>query len=122
MPGVNAHLGQAEHNLKLYDQLDKKSFSDWAATALFYSALHYVDAFIFKTLNANPSGHANRDQYLNRIAELKKIRPAYRTLKDSCHNARYVPPTRFTAEELTEMRHNDLESIVTQLKVAFDAP
>lgn len=122
MAGVHAHLGQAEHNLKLYEGLDRKVFSDWAATVLFYSALHYVDAFIFQQLKTNPSGHSNRDQYLNKVTQLKALRPDYRILKDNCHNARYMPPTRFSEKELGDMKTDNLGKIMRELREFVEQP
>lgn len=45
LPEAGAHLEQARHNLSLYEKLrDEGCYPDWAVTALFYSALHLVDA------------------------------------------------------------------------------
>ena len=36
------HIARAEHNYKAAEHLKQTEFTDWALTALFYSALHHV--------------------------------------------------------------------------------
>lgn len=115
MPGTNAHLGQAEHNLNLFAALDVEKYSDWAATVLFYTALHYVDAYLAKTISYDPDGHSARDKAIERTATLRSIRSNYRSLKDSCHNARYLPPTRYKRDELLALKDDDLAPIIAAL-------
>lgn len=121
MPVESAHVGQAEHNLKCFDSLDKKVFSDWAATTLFYSAIHYVDAYLARVLSVHPGGHGDRDTYVNRMADLSKVRSDYRELKDYCHNARYRPPTRYSEAELGDMRTN-LEAVIVAVTPHLTPP
>jgi hypothetical protein len=122
MPGEHAHLGQAEHNLNFFAAIDRKSFSDWAATVLFYAALHYVDAYLFCVLGVHPSGHGDRDAYVNRVADLKPVRDDYRELKDCCHNARYRPPTRFSETDLAELKDINLAAILNAVKPHLTPP
>ena len=106
MPSKNAHLGQAEHNAELYGVLDRTRFSDWAATLLFYECLQYVDAFLAaqppSPHGMHPGKHEDRDNAVNRIKELRPIYADYRDLKDGSRNARYNPPTRYSAAELAD--------------------
>jgi hypothetical protein len=63
------HLQQARHNEALASQLGSPSLLayDWAITALFYCALHFVDAYLFDLRNLDPEGHTARwDQRLGR--------------------------------------------------------
>lgn len=52
MPSDAKHLDQANHNEDLLSHLSDVSkqsiFSDWYVTVAFYTALHYVEAIIFK--------------------------------------------------------------------------
>lgn len=48
MASKAVHLSQAEHNEKLAIQLVSGDYYDWACTAAFYSALHYVEANFFE--------------------------------------------------------------------------
>jgi|GEM_PF-5466365 len=55
MPDYNAHLAQADSNISFVNSLksliDEKGclrFPDWLVTACFYSAVHIVEAHIFK--------------------------------------------------------------------------
>lgn len=122
MPSENAHLGQAEHNLALYDGLDRKKYSDWASTVLFYSALHYVDAYLARNLGVHPNGHADRDKYINTVVALKAARNDYRELKDYCHNARYAPPTRYDEAALQDMKDLNLNAVIKAVTPHLSPP
>ena len=112
MPDTVAHREQAEHNLRMYDSMDRSAYSDWAATVLFYAALHYVDAFLARKLHYHPRGHADRDKLLHTVHALKKIRVEYRELKDCSHNARYSPPYRPAPRELNQLRTLNIPAVV----------
>jgi hypothetical protein len=119
MPSKNAHLGQAEHNAALYAALDHGKYSDWAATLLFYECLQYVDAFLATQLPSphgmHPGKHEERDNAVNKIKELRPIYNDYRSLKDGSRNARYNPPTRYSAAQLAEFE-SDRERIKDALR------
>jgi hypothetical protein len=53
MPEASAHVEKAEHNERFATAVRGLSseFLDWVATAYFYSALHYLEAY----LAANPA-------------------------------------------------------------------
>ena len=112
MPDAATHREQAEHNLRMSDSMDRAAYGDWAATVLFYAALHYVDSFLARTLNYHPSNHADRDKQIHTIHPLRKIRVEYRELKDSSHNARYSPPHRPNQRELNQLRTINVKAVV----------
>ena len=62
------HLRQAYHNEALASQLGSLSLSayDWAITALFYCALHFVDAYLFELRSIDPEGHTTRRDKVTR--------------------------------------------------------
>jgi hypothetical protein len=53
------HLRQAYHNETLVFQFGTPPLEayDWAITALFYCALHFVDAYLFELRGIDPNGH-----------------------------------------------------------------
>lgn len=109
MPSKDDHLSQARHNARLYDVLDRTKFSDWAATVLFYECLHYVDAFLAVQPPApgiHPGKHFDRDNWVQRVKELRLIWQDYRALKDGSRNGRYNPPTRFSPDALERFTKN----------------
>ena len=61
MPTLNQHLSQAESNERFAESIAAlpARFPDWEITALFYSALHYVDAFL-STQGIHPRNHDSR--------------------------------------------------------------
>ena len=93
MPSKEQHVEQASKNERFYNSfdLDKTEFLDWAVTALFYSLLHYVDAYLaVKGVKGyHPKSHANRTPLVSMESNLKQIYSKYRRLKDESELARY---------------------------------
>lgn len=55
---------------------------DWAVTALFYAAVHYIDAYLLSHELARPRTHVKRDGRIRDLSDLVAIWPDYRRLKD----------------------------------------
>ncbi len=90
MPERHEHLQRARDNELLAAQLkaDVGFSNDWAITMLFYSALHYVDAFLAGK-RMHPLNHDDRDEEIERNGSLTDIYRHYRRLKDFSRSARY---------------------------------
>jgi hypothetical protein len=112
LPSKDIHLTKAQRNDALAAVLEAKTkYYDWAATVMFYSALHYVDAVLADDL-IHPERHTSRpardgkaeipgrDTYIAKHHALKKIYPEYEALKTTSNNARY-----FALEVDAEMLH-----------------
>ncbi|MGE0821817.1 MAG: hypothetical protein AB7G75_34305 [Candidatus Binatia bacterium] len=59
---TDEHLKQAYHNetrVARFGSSDLNAY-DWAITALFYCALHFVDAYLFELRGIDPEGHTAR--------------------------------------------------------------
>jgi len=93
-----SHLDKAKHNenfimqLKKIDSFQKPVFPDWIVTAIFYSALHYVDsklAVVAPPLFKHPSNHAERNTAV--ACYLPNISKYYFFLKNKSEYARYFP-------------------------------
>lgn len=85
------HLQRADENEKLARGLFKAGSpicTDWAITLLFYSALHWVDAYLVFT-NRRPDNHYDRDTIIESNGSLADIFKPYRRLKDMSEQARY---------------------------------
>ena len=115
MPSRDDHLRQAQHNLEFSESLDPASYPDWLATGLFYTALHYIDAFL-ATKGIHPGKHDVRDRYVERVQELKPLYDHYRALKDSSRTARYYTPASFSLAHLQSLRNIHLERIRVGLR------
>ena len=90
MPDSAAHVAQAATNEALAQQLEA-SYAEWALTAHFYAALHYVEAYFFDNATSTQPqhylAHGKRDQGV--AQRLQPRHNGYLTLKDSTQDARY---------------------------------
>ena len=90
MPSKGEHLTKADNNRRFADGLGVASPTSigWAITALFYSALHYIEAY-----NAKFNTHFRKHELLNQDIErnpiLNPIWEDYRDLSEFSWNARY---------------------------------
>jgi len=115
MPSRDDHLAQTRHNTQFYISFDKLTCSDWAATVLFYTGLHYIDAFL-ATLNVHPGSHDTREKFVRQIQELRRIANAYFALKNSSRTARYYPTARFSTQHIQKLERVHLGRIRTELQ------
>lgn len=93
MPDRNSHLQKATDNETLARSLnwDDTTEADWAVTMLFYSALHYIDAFLAGK-NTHPRDHQARDSAIENNGTISVLYNDYRRLKDGSRSARYDFP------------------------------
>ena len=103
MPTKDQHVKKATENEKLADSMQPSSQAliNWKLVILFYAALHFVEAYLAKTLDVHVRSHTTRDNYVAREANLRKLRIQYMHLKFFGYNARYEADC-FTAAEVTE--------------------
>lgn len=118
MASKDAHLWQANHNETFYSQLLTTEFLDWAVTAIFYSGLHYVDAYL-ATKNgdpkyAHPPTHEVRTPLVARESNLRRIFPQYERLKNKSEAARYRVK-RFTQAEVEGLKQTEFEVIKSHI-------
>lgn len=121
MPSRDDHLNQAQHNLEFSESLDPASYPDWLATGLFYTALHYIDAFL-AIKGIHPGKHDVRDNLVGKVRELRPLYNHYRALKDSSRTARYYPPVSFSLAHLQNLRDIHLEQIRIGLRSHIPIP
>jgi len=92
MPSKADHISKAEHNEKFASTLNSDGsyadYRDWVVTAYFYSAIHYVEAYL-STLSRHSPDHRARDAVIGSDPDLQPIYSDYRRLKDDSTNARY---------------------------------
>ncbi len=90
MPKVHDHVTKAKHDeaFVLSLELSTTPYLDWAITALFYAALHYVEAY-FATMKRHSPDHRTRDSAVHRDFKIKGIYNDYNELKNYSINARY---------------------------------
>jgi hypothetical protein len=90
MPSEAQHIWQAEHNEEVFRYLGDgfADYRDWQVTMLFYSMVHYVNAYLVHD-GAAPESHQARELAVNTDARLRSFSPQYRELTQRCWEARY---------------------------------
>lgn len=101
MPTLNQHLPVAESNERFVESITflPARFPNWEITALFYSALHYVDAFL-STQGIHPRSHDSRIRSIRTYIETWED---YRDLYQLSLGARYNTET-FTSSYADSIR------------------
>ncbi len=108
MPNRDQHLQKAEHNEQFSNSLLPTAYIDWAVTGLFYSALHYIDAYL-SNRGMHPSTHTRRDNKAKGSLP-KDIWGSYRYLKDASRDARYDMKS-FNANDINSDIRPEFEKI-----------
>lgn len=85
------HKLQAEHNEKFLNTLGNNSeFIDWKFVVLYYSALHFADAYIAKKGITRINSHTHRRKiYSNELSG--PVFTSYKRLENYSQIARYHP-------------------------------
>jgi hypothetical protein len=88
---------------------------DWAVVALFYTALHLVEAYFVEQHSCPARDHQRRRDRVGAL--LTPLFQHYRTLEDKSQDARYEPRhVSFTPEEVQELEDADFTPLVTGLR------
>ena len=101
MPLFDDHIRKAEHNSRFYKSLDAATYPDWVVCAVFYTALHCVDAVLLIN-HIDPPSHHLRDSYIPRNPKLNPIYNHYRSLEDLSREARYNEKRVMTQQEVQD--------------------
>lgn len=103
MPALAEHIYKARNNASFADKLDSNcdTQTGWALVALFYSAMHYVEAFNAHTTGKNCENHKERNAKIKADLRLKPIDYYYRDLDNFGWNARYKH-VKYGAAELSQ--------------------
>lgn len=126
MPSEAEHLSQADKNetvsreIAVPGALSSRS-TDWEVTTLFYSALHFVDAFLDHHQSIHPKNHSERKKWVSNVSQLKPITKNYLELYDRSQDARYlllsIPPS-----EVSNIYANDFQPIKSRIKNLLNIP
>jgi hypothetical protein len=103
VPSKEQHVNKAKQNEKFCDDLDGSSQAsiNWKLVVLFYAGLHYVEAYLAKSMNQHTKSHTTRDNCVSRESNLRRIRTQYNHLKFYGFNARYEVD-QFTTSDVTD--------------------
>jgi hypothetical protein len=111
VPSKLEHVTKADGNaaFALSLTLDNQIRIDWALVALFYAAMHYVEAYLAVS-NQHLKSHATRDNVIGRDAYLKRIYVEYQDLKFYGFSSRYEA-CAFRAHDVTGIAFNAFQII-----------
>ena len=121
MPGRAAHIAKAESNERFCDSLtpapasSAEQYHDWVVTGLFYSTLHYVDAYLDTGLGFHPESHFQRRGLVATVQQLRPLEELYTTLYLVSLEARYGVST-FTGAEVLDVRANYFNPLRNRLR------
>jgi len=93
--------------------------SEWVVVAAFYSAVQYINAFLWERLGMEPVNHSERSELVQLVADLRPVVAHYRYLRDAAYSARYDPEWRIATNRLSDVLA-DLESVATAIVTALD--
>ena len=114
MPDKSAHRQRAVDNETFANQrldMDEAGDRPWVATAYFYAALHWIEAYLASLPTpVHSRSHAHRKQFIAGDARLRPIQPQYRDLEDASRDARYELRA-FSKTELRALYTNNLEPL-----------
>lgn len=92
---------------------------EWAAIAAFYSAVHYINAYLWETYNFAPENHADRTLAVRRDATLASIALFYDQLRAWGFSGRYRPTFR-PSDDLLQRALAYLEQIRSTILSALN--
>lgn len=76
---------------------------EWVSVMAFYSAVHYVNAFLWERHGLAPTSHGQRGSYIATLAPLPSLRLEYRQLSSHAWNARYVHGYRLSERQIRDL-------------------
>jgi len=127
VPTTTQHLAQAATNETLALAWEVTA-PEWAATALFYAALHYVDAFFYLDgqINHSLDGFKSHEVRTREVSlRLGFVYQEYQRLLDRSRNARY-DCIAFDTRKVQNLRAHNLlpirQYVESQLKTLGWSP
>ena len=98
MAKVEEHIKQWKHNRQFAESIDSK-YRDWQITAIFYAALHAVDAALAQ-LKITVTDHVRRNEAVRNNGALLGLKEKYLNLYRISKVTRYDPdPDRWLPQE-----------------------
>jgi len=108
VPDRSAHIDKARSNEALSLSLRATPYPDWAATVLFYAALHLVEAVLAPLTQLRT--HVRRDNVVATDPRLRPIYVHYRELYDRSLDARYNC-VAFTGQHVRNLHAQEYEPL-----------
>ena len=102
------HLTKSANNETFAGSLDTSSATgiEWKLTALFYAAVHYIQAYLIGSSKGPITNHSQRDSAIFRDAKIRPIYVDYQELKTHSRDARYEANSGFTTSDVEKQQRN----------------
>ena len=112
MPLKEKHLTQAHSDRRFWEShnLDTTPFRDWVVAAIFYEAVHWVEAYL-ATKGDHSNTHGQRSHAMQRYGDLDAVLADYDVLKAESENARYN-----CYQHSADAIRNDMVPIISKIK------
>jgi hypothetical protein len=123
VPTASEHLARARNAEEVAAQVEA-SYPEWTATALFYAALHYVEAFFYHQARRSSRYTAHTDDHGTRLDEVDSRMHSqyanYRALLKRSMVARYSA-VAFTTQEVQNLRRVRFEPLKSWVIIRFSS-
>lgn len=89
---------------------------NWAAVATFYSALHFVNGYLWETARLVPANHHERERIIARWPNLAPHSQSFRLLLDYSVRVRYTPGYQIRRSDLSVLLNRHLANIARAIE------
>ena len=114
MASEQQHIVQAARNQEVAELLATGGYHDWAITALFYSAMHLIQAYLVQS-GRTANSHWQRRQWIRNLTELRPVLAAFDELQAYSENARYEC-RNFSQSEFEVAESESYRTVVSHLR------
>jgi len=120
MPREDEHRLRAQRNEEFAANLDRRdpTAHNWAVVAVFYSALHYVQAY-FAKFSVKCGSHEDTENEFKKDARIRQSYANYKFLHTLSHTARYK--TSGLPANAYELAKPQLDLLKRQIEHALNA-
>ena len=95
---------------------------EWVAVIAFYSAIHYVNAYVWETARFEPSSHGERLARIRREPAIRHCRRRYARLQELGQLARYEATFALSEQHARELVQGNLRAIEAAVMTALGLP
>jgi hypothetical protein len=120
MPDAKQHIAQWQHNRRFAKTIDR-TYLDWQVNAIFYTALHFVDAALC-SLGLVAANHEKRNELVKTNGSFASVRNQYLNLYRISRITRYdadpqmwLPAEYLTIDDLVENLLKPIEQNLARL-------
>ena len=95
---------------------------EWVAVILFYSAVHYVNAYLWERYHVNPTNHGERTYGVHHDLATNSCRVEYDRLRDQGFVARYDERLDISEQQARDLLEVDLRAVEAAVMQALGHP